>query len=76
MKKDEFSDPEDGFTRAGPVKITRADGTIEIQPAYTVDELVEIVSPSWKTIDKHKWAALMRYRRWEAAQQREKDADA
>lgn len=26
-------------TRAGPVTVTKADGTVEVRPAYTVEEL-------------------------------------
>lgn len=66
---------DDDYTKASPVKITRADGTIEWQAAYTPDELAEIVSPTWKMQDRHKWAQLMRLRRWEAQKAREEGLD-
>lgn len=61
-----IDDYVDGFTRASPVTIYRADGTVEVKPPYTADELQAIVYPGWKKVDKAKWAALMRLRREEA----------
>jgi len=61
----------DSFTVAGPCKITRADGSVEIVAPYGPAELQAIVHPPWKKVDKAKWATLMRFRREEARRLRE-----
>ena len=43
----------DGGAKAGPVKITKADGTVEEKPALSPAEVQKIVNPDKRGTQKH-----------------------